>query len=157
MKGRYVTSEDKEEFRKVTESEKRIIYVSSQFRVIYKDKKTRNEFELKQKTQSNRNYKYVRINGKQQQVNRLVYENFIRSIPKGKKIECVGERKIENLRLVPGNEFINRKKKVAVKVGDHVYESILDCANAYNYSLSHVNNMLKGKRTNVIGVEYARL
>ena len=157
MIGRYVSSDDKEEFRKVTESEKRIIYVSSQFRVIYKDKKTGNEFELKQRLQKDRNYYRVRINGSQQQVNRLVYEHFIGEIPKGKKIECVGEQKIENLRIVNGNEFANRKRKKAVKVGDTVYESVLDCANAHHYTLTHVNNMLKGKRTNVIGVEYAKL
>lgn len=154
MESRYVTSRDKEEFRKISESARRIRYVSSKFRVISKDKNTGKEVELVQTELKGRTGTYVVVDKHDYSVNRLVYEAFISKIPYGKKVECVGERKIENLRIVSGNAFMAKKVRKKVRVGDKVYSSVTECAKDCNYSVGNVTNMLKGARTNVLGVEY---
>ena len=154
--GRFVTSSDKEEFRLVGESKFTLWYISSRFRLISKNKKTGNEFVMKRHINpKKKNYITVPIQNKRHSLYRVVYEAFIGKVPKGKRVMCVGDEKIENLKIVDGNYYMNQGVCRKVEVNGKKYDTLKQCADDIGYSPGALCNMLNGNKTNVVGVKYA--
>ena len=112
------------------------------------------ETELKRIKKSNNSFQ-VKISGKHYSLGRLMYEAFIGKLKDDELVFFEGGFKLENLKKITKS---NQSKKTAkyrkVKVGDKIYDSILECANDVGYSYWTIQEKLSGRIRNDIGVEY---
>lgn len=150
---RYVSSDDTEEWRKIHETKRCNYYVSNKFRVISKFKQSGIETELYPKGRDTSKDRNVRLNKKNAEVPRLVYQGFIdSSITKNDMITCDGDLEIKNLKRIDRKDWKFHERKV--KANGVVYKSIAECAKKNYCSQITVRQYLSGKRKNVLGVEY---
>ena len=152
MENRYVSSKDNEEFRKIAESPRRRVYVTSKLRFVSYDKAKDEWYELKQRP-CNGTLR-VSVLHRNRGVYREVWKAFYGEIPKGYKVVMLGEPKIENLVCIPKVKSAVDANCSKCRCDGIEYNSLKECAEAVGYSESHVQAMACGKRTNVIGVEY---
>ena len=83
------------------------------------------------------------------------YKAFIGGIKDKHIVVCDGDLKIENLKLVDLSEVNRLKNSKKVKVGDKIYNSVIECANKNFISVPYMYQMLEGVKPNLIGVEFA--
>lgn len=81
------------------------------------------------------------------------YKAFIGEIKDKHIVVCDGDLKIENLKLVDLSEVNRLKNSKKVKVGDKIYNSVIECANKNFISVPYMYQMLEGVKPNLIGVE----
>lgn len=81
------------------------------------------------------------------------YKAFIGGIKDKHIVVCDGDLKIENLKLVDLSEVNRLKNSKKVKVGDKIYNSVIECANKNFISVPYMYQMLEGVKPNLIGVE----
>lgn len=153
------TSESEELYQLIGESDSGYrYYVTSHIRVvsvspfdgveremcIRKSSETRYVVKIRD---GNRN-KYISVLGE-------TYKAFIGEIKDKHIVVCDGDLKIENLKLVDLSEVNRLKNSKKVKVGDKVYNSVIECANKNFISVPYMYQMLEGVKPNLIGVEFA--
>lgn len=151
------TSESEELYQLIGESDSGYrYYVTSHIRVvsvspfdgveremcIRKSSETRYVVKIRD---GNRN-KYISVLGE-------VYKAFIGEIKDKHIVVCDGDLKIENLKLVDLSEVNRLKNSKKVKVGDKIYNSVIECANKNFISVPYMYQMLEGVKPNLIGVE----
>ena len=90
--------------------------------------------------------KYISVLGE-------AYKAFIGEIKDKHIVVCDGDLKIENLKLVDLSEVNRLKNSKKVKVGDKIYNSVIECANKNFISVPYMYQMLEGVKPNLIGVE----
>lgn len=152
------TSESEELYQLIGESDSGYrYYVTSHIRVvsvspfdgveremcIRKSSETRYVVKIRD---GNRN-KYISVLGE-------TYKAFIGEIKDKHIVVCDGDLKIENLKLVDLSEVNRLKNSKKVKVGDKVYNSVIECANKNFISVPYMYQMLEGVKPNLIGVEF---
>lgn len=152
------TSESEELYQLIGESDSGYrYYVTSHIRVvsvspfdgveremcIRKSSETRYVVKIRD---GNRN-KYISVLGE-------TYKAFIGEIKDKHIVVCDGDLKIENLKLVDLSEVNRLKNSKKVKVGDKIYNSVIECANKNFISVPYLYQMLEGVKPNLIGVEF---
>lgn len=153
---RKVTSEDAEQFQLIGESKTGIrYYITSYLRVVSVDLKGKQR-EMKAKKETESIYRVV-VNFKEgkRYLNVLfeAYKAFVGEIKDKHIVVCDGDLKIENLKLVDLSEVNRLKNSKKVKVGDKIYNSVIECANKNFISVPYMYQMLEGVKPNLIGVE----
>lgn len=151
------TSESEELYQLICESDSGYrYYVTSHIRVvsvspfdgtervmrIRKSSETRYVVKIRD---GNRN-KYISVLGE-------AYKAFVGEIKDKHIVVCDGDLKIENLKLVDLSEVNRLKNSKKVKVGDKIYNSVIECANKNFISVPYMYQMLEGVKPNLIGVE----
>lgn len=151
------TSESEELYQLIGESDSGYrYYVTSHIRVvsvspfdgtervmrIRKSSETRYVVKIRD---GNRN-KYISVLGE-------AYKAFVGEIKDKHIVVCDGDLKIENLKLVDLSEVNRLKNSKKVKVGDKIYNSVIECANKNFISVPYMYQMLEGVKPNLIGVE----
>lgn len=151
------TSESEELYQLIGESDSGYrYYVTSHIRVvsvspfdgveremcIRKSSETRYVVKIRD---GNRN-KYISVLGE-------AYKAFVGEIKDKHIVVCDGDLKIENLKLVDLSEVNRLKNSKKVKVGDKIYNSVIECANKNFISVPYMYQMLEGVKPNFIGVE----
>lgn len=151
------TSESEELYQLIGESDSGYrYYVTSHIRVvsvspfdgveremcIRKSSETRYVVKIRD---GNRN-KYISVLGE-------AYKAFVGEIKDKHIVVCDGDLKIENLKLVDLSEVNRLKNSKKVKVGDKIYNSVIECANKNFISVPYLYQMLEGVKPNLIGVE----
>lgn len=154
---RKVTSEDAEQFQLLGESKTGIrYYITSHIRVVSVSPFDGTEREMRIRKSSETRYvvkirdgnrnKYISVLGE-------VYKAFVGEIKDKHIVVCDGDLKIENLKLVDLSEVNRLKNSKKVKVGDKIYNSVIECANKNFISVPYMYQMLEGVKPNLIGVE----
>ena len=154
---RKVTSEDAEQFQLLGESKTGIrYYITSYLRVVSVSPIDGTEREMRIRKSSETRYvvkirdgnrnKYISVLGE-------AYKAFVGEIKDKHIVVCDGDLKIENLKLVDLSEVNRLKNSKKVKVGDKIYNSVIECANKNFISVPYLYQMLEGVKPNLIGVE----
>ena len=155
---RKVTSQDDEQFQLLGESKTGIrYYVTSHIRVVSVSPFDGVEREMRiRKTSETRYVVKIRDGNRNKYISVLgeAYKAFIGEIKDKHIVVCDGDLKIENLKLVDLSEVNRLKNSKKVKVGDKIYNSVIECANKNFISVPYMYQMLEGVKPNLIGVEF---
>lgn len=154
---RKVTSEDAEQFQLLGESKTGIrYYITSYLRVVSVSPFDGVEREMCIRKSSETRYVVKIIDGKRKKYISVLceaYKAFIGGIKDKHIVVCDGDLKIENLKLVDLSEVNRLKNSKKVKVGDKIYNLVIECANKNFISVPYMYQMLEGVKPNLIGVE----
>lgn len=154
---RKVTSEDAEQFQLIGESKTEIrYYITSYLRVVSVSPFDGVEKEIHIRKTSETRYAAQIVDGKRKKhisVLGEAYKAFVGEIKDKHIVVCDGDLKIENLKLVDLSEVNRLKNSKKVKVGDKIYNSVIECANKNFISVPYLYQMLEGVKPNLIGVE----
>lgn len=154
---RKVTSEDDEQYQLIGESDSGYrYYVTSHIRVVSVSPFDGVEREMCIRKSSETRYVVKIIDGKRKKYISVLgeaYKAFIGGIKDKHIVVCDGDLKIENLKLVDLSEVNRLKNSKKVKVGDKIYNSVIECANKNFISVPYMYQMLEGVKPNLIGVE----
>lgn len=155
---RKVTSQDDEQFQLLGESKTGIrYYVTSHIRVVSVSPFDGVEREMCIRKSSETRYVVKIIDGKRKKYISVLgeaYKAFVGEIKEKHIVVCDGDLKIENLKLVDLSEVNRLKNSKKVKVGDKIYNSVIECANKNFISVPYMYQMLEGVKPNLIGVEF---
>ena len=156
---RKVTSEDAEQFQLLGESKTGIrYYITSHLKVVSVSPIDGTEREMRIRKTSETRYVVKIIDGKRKKYISVLgeaYKAFVGEIKDKHIVVCDGDLKIENLKLVDLSEVNRLKNSKKVKVGDKIYNSVIECANKNFISVPYMYQMLEGVKPNLIGVEFA--
>lgn len=151
------TSESEELYQLIGESDSGYrYYVTSHIRVVSVSPFDGVEREMCIRKSSETRYVVKIIDGKRKKYISVLgeaYKAFIGEIKDKHIVVCDGDLKIENLKLVDLSEVNRLKNSKKVKVGDKVYNSVIECANKNFISVPYMYQMLEGVKPNLIGVE----
>lgn len=151
------TSESEELYQLVGESDSGYrYYVTSHIRVVSVSPFDGVEREMCIRKSSETRYVVKIIDGKRKKYISVLceaYKAFIGGIKDKHIVVCEGDLKIENLKLVDLSEVNRLKNSKKVKVGDKIYNSVIECANKNFISVPYMYQMLEGVKPNLIGVE----
>lgn len=152
------TSESEELYQLIGESDSGYrYYVTSHIRVVSVSPFDGVEREMCIRKSSETRYVVKIIDGKRKKYISVlgeVYKAFIGEIKDKHIVVCDGDLKIENLKLVDLSEVNRLKNSKKVKVGDKIYNSVIECANKNFISVPYMYQMLEGVKPNLIGVEF---
>ena len=152
------TSESEELYQLVGESDSGYrYYVTSHIRVVSASPFDGTEREMRIRKTSETRYVVKIIDGKRKKYISVLgeaYKAFVGEIKDKHIVVCDGDLlKIENLKLVDLSEVNRLKNSKKVKVGDKIYNSVIECANKNFISVPYLYQMLEGVKPNLIGVE----
>lgn len=151
------TSESEELYQLIGESDSGYrYYVTSHIRVVSVSPIDGTEREMRIRKTSETRYVVKIIDGKRKKYISVLgeaYKAFIGEIKDKHIVVCDGDLKIENLKLVDLSEVNRLKNSKKVKVGDKIYNSVIECANKNFISVPYLYQMLEGVKPNLIGVE----
>ena len=151
------TSESEELYQLVCESDSGYrYYVTSHIRVVSVSPFDGTEREMRIRKTSETRYVVKIIDGKRKKYISVLgeaYKAFVGEIKDKHIVVCDGDLKIENLKLVDLSEVNRLKNSKKVKVGDKIYNSVIECANKNFISVPYLYQMLEGVKPNLIGVE----
>lgn len=151
------TSESEELYQLVGESDSGYrYYVTSHIRVVSVSPFDGTEREMRIRKTSETRYVVKIIDGKRKKYISVLgeaYKAFVGEIKDKHIVVCDGDLKIENLKLVDLSEVNRLKNSKKVKVGDKIYNSVIECANKNFISVPYLYQMLEGVKPNLIGVE----
>ena len=151
------TSESEELYQLVCESDSGFrYYITSHIRVVSVSPFDGMEKEIHIRKTSETRYAAQIVDGKRKKhisVLGEAYKAFIGEIKDKHIVVCDGDLKIENLKLVDLSEVNRLKNSKKVKVGDKIYNSVIECANKNFISVPYLYQMLEGVKPNLIGVE----
>lgn len=151
------TSESEELYQLVGESDSGYrYYVTSHIRVVSVSPFDGVEREMCIRKSSETRYVVKIIDGKRKKYISVLgeaYKAFVGEIKDKHIVVCYGDLKIENLKLVDLSEVNRLKNSKKVKVGDKIYNSVIECANKNFISVPYMYQMLEGVKPNLIGVE----
>lgn len=151
------TSESEELYQLVGESDSGYrYYVTSHIRVVSVSPFDGMEKEIHIRKTSETRYAAQIVDGKRKKYISVLgeaYKAFIGEIKDKHIVVCDGDLKIENLKLVDLSEVNRLKNSKKVKVGDKIYNSVIECANKNFISVPYMYQMLEGVKPNLIGVE----
>lgn len=152
------TSESEELYQLIGESDSGYrYYVTSHIRVVSVSPFDGVEREMCIRKSSETRYVVKIIDGKRKKYISVLgeaYKAFIGEIKDKHIVVCDGDLKIENLKLVDLSEVNRLKNSKKVKVGDKIYNSVIECANKNFISVPYMYQMLEGVKPNLIGVEF---
>lgn len=152
------TSESEELYQLVGESDSGFrYYVTSHIRVVSVSPFDGTEREMRIRKSSETRYVVKIIDGKRKKYISVLgeaYKAFVGEIKDKHIVVCDGDLKIENLMLVDLSEVNRLKNSKKVKVGDKIYNSVIECANKNFISVPYLYQMLEGVKPNLIGVEF---
>ena len=152
------TSESEELYQLVGESDSGFrYYVTSHIRVVSVSPFDGTEREMRIRKTSETRYVVKIIDGKRKKYISVLgeaYKAFVGEIKDKHIVVCDGDLKIENLKLVDLSEVNRLKNSKKVKVGDKIYNSVIECANKNFISVPYLYQMLEGVKPNLIGVEF---
>lgn len=152
------TSESEELYQLVGESDSGYrYYVTSHIRVVSVSPFDGTEREMRIRKTSETRYVVKIIDGKRKKYISVLgeaYKAFVGEIKDKHIVVCDGDLKIENLMLVDLSEVNRLKNSKKVKVGDKIYNSVIECANKNFISVPYLYQMLEGVKPNLIGVEF---
>ena len=152
------TSESEELYQLIGESDSGYrYYVTSHIRVVSVSPFDGVEREMCIRKSSETRYVVKIIDGKRKKYISVLgeaYKAFIGEIKDKHIVVCDGDLKIENLKLVDLSEVNRLKNSKKVKVGDKIYNSVIECANKNFISVPYLYQMLEGVKPNLIGVEF---
>lgn len=153
------TSESEELYQLVCESDSGFrYYITSHIRVVSVSPFDGTEREMRiRKTSETRYVVKIRDGNRNKYISVLgeAYKAFVGEIKDKHIVVCDGDLKIENLKLVDLSEVNRLKNSKKVKVGDKIYNSVIECANKNFISVPYLYQMLEGVKPNLIGVEFA--
>lgn len=153
------TSESEELYQLIGESDSGYrYYVTSHIRVVSVSPFDGVEREIHIRKTSETRYAAQIVDGKRKKhisVLGEAYKAFVGEIKDKHIAVCDGDLKIENLKLVDLSEVNRLKNSKKVKVGDKIYNSVIECANNNFISVPYMYQMLEGVKPNLIGVEFA--
>lgn len=151
------TSESEELYQLVCESDSGYrYYVTSHIRVVSVSPFDGTEREMRIRKTSETRYAAQIVDGKRKKYISVLgeaYKAFVGEIKDKHIVVCDGDLKIENLKLVDLSEVNRLKNSKKVKVGDKIYNSVIECANKNFISVPYLYQMLEGVKPNLIGVE----
>lgn len=151
------TSESEELYQLVCESDSGFrYYITSHIRVVSVSPIDGTEREMRIRKTSETRYAAQIVDGKRKKhisVLGEAYKAFVGEIKDKHIVVCDGDLKIENLKLVDLSEVNRLKNSKKVKVGDKIYNSVIECANKNFISVPYMYQMLEGVKPNLIGVE----
>ena len=151
------TSESEELYQLIGESDSGYrYYVTSHIRVVSVSPFDGVEREMCIRKSSETRYVVKIIDGKRKKYISVLgeeYKAFIGEIKDKHIVVRDGDLKIENLKLVDLSEVNRLKNSKKVKVGDKIYNSVIECANKNFISVPYMYQMLEGVKPNLIGVE----
>lgn len=151
------TSESEELYQLVCESDSGFrYYITSHIRVVSVSPFDGVEKEIHIRKTSETRYAAQIVDGKRKKhisVLGEAYKAFVGEIKDKHIVVCDGDLKIENLKLVDLSEVNRLKNSKKVKVGDKIYNSVIECANKNFISVPYMYQMLEGIKPNLIGVE----
>ena len=151
------TSESEELYQLIGESDSGYrYYITSHIRVVSVSPFDGMEKEIHIRKTSETRYAAQIVDGKRKKhisVLGEAYKAFIGEIKDKHIVVCDGDLKIENLKLVDLSEVNRLKNSKKVKVGDKIYNSVIECANKNFISVPYLYQMLEGVKPNLIGVE----
>ena len=151
------TSESEELYQLIGESDSGYrYYVTSHIRVVSVSPFDGVEKEIHIRKTSETRYAAQIVDGKRKKhisVLGEAYKAFIGEIKDKHIVVCDGDLKIENLKLVDLSEVNRLKNSKKVKVGNKIYNSVIECANKNFISVPYMYQMLEGVKPNLIGVE----
>lgn len=151
------TSESEELYQLIGESDSGYrYYVTSHIRVVSVSPFDGVEREMCIRKSSETRYVVKIIDGNRNKYISVLgeaYKAFIGEIKDKHIVVCDGDLKIENLKLVDLSEVNRLKNSKKVKVGDKIYNSVIECANKNFISVPYMYQMLEGVKPNLIGVE----
>lgn len=151
------TSESEELYQLVCESDSGYrYYVTSHIRVVSVSPIDGREREMRIRKTSETRYAAQIVDGKRKKYISVLgeaYKAFVGEIKDKHIVVCDGDLKIENLKLVDLSEVNRLKNSKKVKVGDKIYNSVIECANKNFISVPYLYQMLEGVKPNLIGVE----
>lgn len=151
------TSESEELYQLIGESDSGYrYYVTSHIRVVSVSPFDEVEREMRiRKTSETRYVVKIRDGNRNKYISVLgeAYKAFAGEIKDKHIVVCDGDLKIENLKLVDLSEVNRLKNSKKVKVGDKIYNSVIECANKNFISVPYMYQMLEGVKPNLIGVE----
>ena len=151
------TSESEELYQLIGESDSGYrYYVTSHIRVVSVSPFDGVEKEIHIRKTSGTRYAAQIVDGKRKKhisVLGEAYKAFVGEIKDKHIVVCDGDLKIENLKLVDLSEVNRLKNSKKVKVGDKIYNSVIECANKNFISVPYMYQMLEGVKPNLIGVE----
>lgn len=151
------TSESEELYQLICESDSGYrYYVTSHIRVVSVSPFDGVEKEIHIRKTSETRYAAQIVDGKRKKhisVLGEAYKAFVGEIKDKHIVVCDGDLKIENLKLVDLSEVNRLKNSKKVKVGDKIYNSVIECANKNFISVPYMYQMLEGVKPNLIGVE----
>lgn len=151
------TSESEELYQLVCESDSGFrYYITSHIRVVSVSPFDGVEKEMRIRKTSETRYVVKIIDGKRKKYISVLgeaYKAFVGEIKDKHIVVCDGDLKIENLKLVDLSEVNRLKNSKKVKVGDKIYNSVIECANKNFISVPYMYQMLEGVKPNLIGVE----
>jgi hypothetical protein len=151
------TSESEELYQLVCESDSGYrYYVTSHIRVVSVSPFDGMEKEIHIRKTSETRYAAQIVDGKRKKYISVLgeaYKAFIGGIKDKHIVVCDGDLKIENLKSVDLSEVNRLKNSKKVKVGDKIYNSVIECANKNFISVPYMYQMLEGVKPNLIGVE----
>ena len=151
------TSESEELYQLIGESDSGYrYYVTSHIRVVSVSPFDGVEREMCIRKSSETRYVVKIIDGNRNKYISVLgetYKAFIGEIKDKHIVVCDGDLKIENLKLVDLSEVNRLKNSKKVKVGDKIYNSVIECANKNFISVPYLYQMLEGVKPNLIGVE----
>ena len=154
---RKVTSEDAEQFQLLGEGDNGFrYYITSHLKVVSVSPIDGTEREMRiRKTSETRYVVKIRDGKRKKYISVLceAYKAFVGEIKDKHIVVCDGDLKIENLKLVDLSEVNRLKNSKKVKVGDKIYNSVIECANKNFISVPYMYQMLEGVKPNLIGVE----
>lgn len=151
------TSESEELYQLVCESDSGFrYYITSHIRVVSVSPIDGTEREMRIRKTSETRYAAQIVDGKRKKYISVLgeaYKAFVGEIKDKHIVVCDGDLKIENLKLVDLSEVNRLKNSKKVKVGDKIYNSVIECANKNFISVPYMYQMLEGVKPNLIGVE----
>lgn len=151
------TSESEELYQLVCESDSGFrYYITSHIRVVSVSPIDGTEREMRIRKTSETRYAAQIVDGKRKKYISVLgeaYKAFVGEIKDKHIVVCDGDLKIENLKLVDLSEVNRLKNSKKVKVGDKIYNSVIECANKNFISVPYLYQMLEGVKPNLIGVE----
>ena len=151
------TSESEELYQLVCESDSGFrYYITSHIRVVSVSPFDGMEKEIHIRKTSETRYAAQIVDGKRKKYISVLgeaYKAFVGEIKDKHIVVCDGDLKIENLKLVDLSEVNRLKNSKKVKVGDKIYNSVIECANKNFISVPYLYQMLEGVKPNLIGVE----
>lgn len=151
------TSKSEELYQLIGESDSGYrYYVTSHIRVVSVSPFDGVEKEIHIRKTSETRYAAQIVDGKRKKhisVLGEAYKAFVGEIKDKHIVVCDGDLKIENLKLVDLSEVNRLKNSKKVKVGDKIYNSVIECANKNFISVPYMYQMLEGVKPNLIGVE----
>lgn len=152
------TSESEELYQLIGESDSGYrYYVTSHIRVVSVSPIDGREREMRIRKTSETRYAAQIVDGKRKKYISVLgeaYKAFVGEIKDKHIVVCDGDLKIENLKLVDLSEVNRLKNSKKVKVGDKIYNSVIECANKNFISVPYMYQMLEGVKPNLIGVEF---